>query len=98
MALMKLKRLFRDGGGQLMLTCQKALWIMLHEMCCANKVVLLCFVACWLHTQGGGVLNSTVPADRAEYLSKPKTETLGLLTFCFWFYEACTTEVRLVII
>lgn len=73
---MELERFFRDGGGQLLLTCQKVQWIMLHEMRRANKVALLCFVACWLHTQGS-FLNSTVPADRAEYLREAKDGNTG---------------------
>lgn len=55
MVLMKLKGFFGGRWG----TCQKALWIMLREMRCANKVALLCFVACWFHTQGS-FLSSTV--------------------------------------
>lgn len=71
------EKIFSGGrGGELLLTCQKALRIMLHEMRCANKVALLCFVACWLHTQGG-FLNSTVPADRTEYLREAKDGNTG---------------------
>lgn len=47
---------------------QKALWITLLEMCCTNKVSLLCFVVCWVQTDRG-FLNSAVLAVRTEHLS-----------------------------
>lgn len=87
---MKLKRFFRVGGVSRCWLVKKRCGLCSMKCAikykCANNVGLLCFVACWLQAQGS-FLNSTVPADRAEYLREAKdgnTGTSQVLFLTLW--------------